>query len=308
MSRRHFLEVAARGAIAVVAGGLLANREQGRKLPSQKENLDAENKKETDLEEKVSPEAKTLQPETPEKALPAPRFLEEEIELAISSLDNPTKILVRDELARIVKQEKQKLSFRRFNNSEKQKEKYLKPLLEQWEEIEQVVNRVDPEEKIPRPVVWGLLAMEGGVRGDINAVSGAAGPFQFTSGTAVALGLKEGERFNMDKAAEKALRYLESLRARFGNQWGLALTAYSGGPTKLERRIRDSFKLKKEESLTEKLFREKNINAVTLYSKKFKRLGEYHSVQYPFGAQAMAEWLAESLSQSKKYEIADTRR
>ena len=112
----------------------------------------------------------------------------------------------------------------------------------------------------------------------------------------------------MDKAAAKASQYLENLRARFGNQWGLALMAYSGGPTKLEGRIRTSFKLGEKELLTEKLFREKNINAVTIYSKKFKRLGKHHSVQYPFGAQAMAVWLAEALSKFPKYEIADTRR
>lgn len=307
MDRRDFLKVLA-GGLGIAAGGFLASREQSRKLPLPKENSSVENNKKTDLKKNVPLESEMVKMETAEKILPAPRFLEKEIESAISSLDNPTKILVRDELARIVEQEKQNLSLRRFNDSERQKEKYFKPLLEQWKEIEQAINRADPKETIPRAVIWGILAMEGGMRGAINEASGAAGPFQFTSGTAAARGLKENDRFNITKSAAKALKYLADLRAMFGNQWGLALAAYSGGPTKLRRRIRASFKLGDTELLTEKLFREKNINIVTLYSRKFKRLGGHHSIQYPFGAQAMAEWLAEALSKSQKYEIADTRR
>ena len=73
-----------------------------------------------------------------------------------------------------------------------------------------------------------------------SAVSraGAAGPWQFMANTAADYGITQStaidERFDSEKAALAAFRYLEDLHGSFQN-WTLAIAAYNCG----ERRVRD---------------------------------------------------------------------
>ena len=87
----------------------------------------------------------------------------------------------------------------------------------------------------------------------IRADSGhAKGMWQFTPQTAKHVGLRVGamvdERMNWRKATNAAADYLEALGREFGYDWGLALSAYNGGPNYLKKLIarqgtRDIFKL-----------------------------------------------------------------
>lgn len=234
------------------------------------------------------------------------RFLGEEVEMLMRNVGKKeAKKLVLEELARIEKGEAAKLLKVRFNNSQKQMEKYFQPFFDNKEKIMKAIEAADPERKVPRVVILGLIGMESGGANVVNPTSGAAGIFQMTADTARSLDLKVGnknttkdERFDYAKLSEVVVEYLLKLHTRFGEQWGLALAAYAGGPTRLEDRIRQKFGLKKE-ALTPELLEKKLINIVTLHSKKFKFLGKKHSVQYPFGAQAMAQWMEELTNRKK---------
>lgn len=232
------------------------------------------------------------------------RFLGEEVEMLMRNVGKKeVKRLVLEELARIEKGEAAKLLKIRFSNSQKQMEKYFQPFFDNKEKIMEAIEAADPEKKVPRAVIYGLIGMESGGRNKaINQDSGAGGIFQMTAETARSLDLEvnkeKDERLDYVKSSKAVVKYLLTLHTRFGEQWGLALAAYAGGPNRLEDRIRQKFGLKKEE-LTPELLEKKLINIVTLYSKKFKFLGKKHSVQYPFGAQAMAQWMEELTDQKK---------
>lgn len=296
MSRRDFLKGALALGAAAIAGDLACER------PS------------SDGKETQKTEPKELAPAIAEKTPsvevkpPAPslRFLGEEIEMLAKNMESEEKReLVLAELKRIEIKEADKLSKIRFSGDQTQREKYFQPFLEKREKVEAAVEAVDPGQKVPRAVIWGIIGMESGGKNAFNSDTGAAGIFQMTAETARSLGLKvnekNDERLNLAKAAQAAVKYLLELSERFGGQWGLALAAYAGGPSKLERRLRAKFGLKKE-PLTPELLKDKLINIVTLYSKKFKFLGKYHSIQYPFGAQAMARWMDELTEREKKDE------
>ena len=70
---------------------------------------------------------------------------------------------------------------------------------------------------------------------------GAAGLWQLMPETARSLGLKVNalvdERFDVYASTQAALDYLAALHDRF-QCWSLALAAYNGGPTRVERAIR----------------------------------------------------------------------
>ena len=304
MSRRDFLKLG----LAAGAGLILGEACQSeKKEEKQKENIGGTQPKEQ------SGEKPAMEKEQTEKSS---RFLVEEIKTLVKGIEKKTeREAILTEFDRIADSEKDKLVERRFSQSEIQKEKYFAPFLARQKEIEKIINEVEPMGLVPRGLLWGLLTQEGGLTGKVNKESGAAGPFQFTVETARAMGMKVNkkvdERFDMKEGTAKAVKYLKQLYERFGQQWGLALVAYSGGPSKLEHRLRRYFGLKKEKKFTPELFKEKTVNVVTLYlkkfnSKKFKGLGKYSSIQYPFGVQIMAEWL-EKLIDKKSYEVADTR-
>lgn len=296
MSRRDFLTGALALGAAAVAGDL------ARGCPSS----DGKEMQKTEPKESAPAIAeKTPLVEVKPPALSS-RFLGEEIEMLAKDMKSEKKRgLVLAELKRIEIKEANKLSKIRFGNDQAQREKYFQPFLEKREKIKAAVEAVDPGQKVPRAVIWGIIGMESGGKNAFNPATGAAGIFQMTTETARSLGLKvnekNDERLNLAKAAQAAVKYLLELSERFGGQWGLALAAYAGGPTKLENRLRAKFGLKKD-AITPELLRDKMVNIVTLYSREFKYLGKYHSVQYPFGAQAMARWMDELTERKKKDE------
>lgn len=276
MSRRDFLKTALSGAAGLVVG---------------KEGSAWAKK----LAEKSS--------EKKEIKLPHKGFLFEEIQQLSGLLEKPLQNQVRSEFQRIQEMENDKTLERRFSNSPKQIEKYFAPFLSQQKIIMKAIEKADPQKRVPREIILGVLGMEGGGRVTENPESRAAGHYQLTRETALALGLRVDQtvdqRYSLEHSTPVVMDYLKKLHEYFGRQWGLALMAYSGGPTKLEGRLREKFDLDEKEKFTPELFQSKVINAVTVYSKKFKHLGQYHSVQYPFGAQIMAN-LIKDLAEKKK--------
>lgn len=235
------------------------------------------------------------------KVLPG-GFLFDEIHRLIKDCEEPLKTKMKDELLRIQQKEQEHIFECRFKNSE-QMERYFAPFLANSEKILKAVSAADPAVAVPREVILGVICMESRGNPEVkNEDSGVAGLYQFMGATARGFGLKvdgkTDERLNVERSSVAAVKYLLELYKDFGRQWGLALMAYSGGSTKLRQRIRDHFGSFKPDS-----FKEKNINAVTLYSKHFKGLGTQHSIQYPFGVELMGK-LASELLKKKKYETA----
>lgn len=183
----------------------------------------------------------------------------------------------------------------------------------QREMVVPLAERAALEFGVPLWIIMGVIGVEsGGDQYAYNAGSGAAGIMQITEGTAKYLGLKidwetgVDERFDMEKNVMAAAKYLGKLYERFG-QWSLALTAYSGGPTNLQERIKkcyvknnvknEDFGVSKTELDTPPAqgLKEKGVNSVTLYSKQFCGQGGDHSVQYPFWVEAMAKLMEEKM-------------
>lgn len=221
-------------------------------------------------------------------------FLDEEIDKLSQSLNGSEKKALLSNMERFGKKEKEKIYAKRFSKSEKQVEAYFSQFLKSREELRDAFDIADPLKLIPRSVLCGVIGIEsGGQKNMVNKETGAAGIWQLNLITAKHLGLqvdeKVDERMDLEKSSSAAARYLLDLYERFGRQWGLALAAYAGGPGKLTERIRRHFRLDSKTDFTPDLFSKKNINAVTLYHK----FHDQHSVQYPFGAQAMAGWIGE---------------
>lgn len=74
--------------------------------------------------------------------------------------------------------------------------------------------------------------------------SGAAGLWQFMPATGRSLGLTQNwwvdERLSVVESTESALKYLEYLHGRFGEDWLLALAAYNTGEGNVSRELRQS--------------------------------------------------------------------
>lgn len=302
MSRREFLTWAAAVGVGAATGAAFElDRKKESAKPTDASPLDAE----TPIVEKQITKGKEIKETRKKYAVGA--FLDEEIDRLAQAIEDPKKkVLLLSESARIKHQEKEKIYARRFSKSKEQMAKYFEQFLKSQEDIRDALTEADPLKLIPRAVLCGIIGMEGGGRQAVNRQSGAAGIWQLNLITAKHLGLKVDknvdERMDLKKSSSAAARYLLDLYERFGRQWGLALVAYAGGPEKLSWRICQHFKLDSGTTFTHDLLSKKNINAVTLYSRRFSGLGNQHSVQYPFGAQAMAGWIGELLKMDEEYE------
>jgi len=88
-----------------------------------------------------------------------------------------------------------------------------------------------------------LPLLESGFNPHAVSRSNAVGPWQFMSGTARLLGLKNNsrvdERKSIHRSTEAALKHLQSLYRTF-NSWELALAAYNGGAGYVKRAMQKS--------------------------------------------------------------------
>ena len=96
------------------------------------------------------------------------------------------------------------------------------------------------QEGVPEDLVY-VVMMESGFDPYARSNRGAVGLWQFIDSTATEAGLKfdehVDERQDPVKSTRAAARYLKRLKKRFGS-WPLALTAFNGGPNRLERSIK----------------------------------------------------------------------
>lgn len=301
MSRRDFLTWAAAAAVGTASGLSIASRGKEGEASQQTETPLVEDGGAVAEQKLAGNENKEIQ-----KKFSAGAFLDEEIDKLSQSLNDSEKKALLSNMERFGKKEKEKIYAKRFSKSKKQVEEYLSRFLKSWEEFRDAFYNADPLKLIPRAVLCGMIGMESGGRNVINKETGAAGIWQLNLITAKHLGLrvdeKVDERMDLEKSSSAATRYLLDLYERFGRQWGLALAAYAGGPGKLTERIREQFKLDSNTDFTPDLFSKKNINVVTLY----RKFGHKHSVQYPFGAQAMAGWIDELLIPEEEYEEVES--
>jgi membrane-bound lytic murein transglycosylase D len=105
-----------------------------------------------------------------------------------------------------------------------------------------VVRQMLEAEKLPPDLAYIPLVESALLRNQASA-AGAAGPWQLTTGTARALGLRvEGgvdERLDLRKATRAGCRYLRNLILDFGagSSVMLALAAYNLGPTRVKQAI-----------------------------------------------------------------------
>lgn len=297
MKRRDFLKSALILGAAAVSGVALESckKESESKQPAEAPLVEDGN---AVAEQKLAGKEKK---EIREK-FPVVAFLDEEINRLSQSLNEQEKKALLSDMACFGKKEKEKIYDRRFSKSKKQVEEYFSRFLKLREEFRDAFLNADPLRLIPRAVLCGMIGMESGGHNIVNKETGAAGIWQINLITAKHMGLrvdeKVDERMNLKKSSSAAMRYLLDLYERFGRQWGLALAAYAGGPGKLTDRIRQNFKLDSNTDFTPDLFSKKNINVVTLY----REFSHKDSVQYPFGAQAMASWIDELLIPEEEYE------
>ena len=102
---------------------------------------------------------------------------------------------------------------------------------------EDMANRLKPifiAHKVPVALVW-LAEVESSFVPGARSPSGAAGLYQLMPATARSLGLSlfpTDQRFNPEKNADGAARYLKALHTRF-KEWPLALAAYNVGESRV---------------------------------------------------------------------------
>lgn len=106
--------------------------------------------------------------------------------------------------------------------------------------FEELVDGALASRELP-PSLRYLPLVESGYSPRAVSRASAVGLWQLVSATAGELGLRVDplvdERRDPVRSTRAAVRYLEELRGRFGS-WFLALAAYNGGPSRLERLLR----------------------------------------------------------------------
>lgn len=110
--------------------------------------------------------------------------------------------------------------------------------LERMERYGELVDRKIAERGLPASLRY-LPVVESGYNPMAVSPMGAAGMWQFMTGTARFLGLDVtplvDERLDPWRSTEIALDYLDELHDRFDGSWFLALAAYNGGWGRIER-------------------------------------------------------------------------
>jgi len=104
------------------------------------------------------------------------------------------------------------------------------------------LKKIFRAEGVPEQLVW-LAEVESTMNPNARNPSGAAGLFQMMPPTATRFGLRVSpppdERFNPEKQAQAAARYLKFLNGRF-KDWPLALAAYNAGEGRVGNALRKS--------------------------------------------------------------------
>lgn len=107
-----------------------------------------------------------------------------------------------------------------------------------FDRIDQIFTRYD----LPVELKY-LAVIESDLKTSATSRAGAAGPWQFMSGTAKELGLKVSrkvdERRDFNKSTVAAAKYLSDLYEIY-KDWLLVLAAYNGGPGKVNTAIKKS--------------------------------------------------------------------
>ncbi|HBU06755.1 MAG TPA: hypothetical protein DEB09_01600 [Candidatus Magasanikbacteria bacterium] len=274
-------------------------------------------------------------------------YLEIELMERIKDLPREVQDVIKFEWARVTSQETRKVYESKFKKFNKEAELmgYLSYLIENEEyriKVQIACKQVAEKYNIPLQIIYGIVAAESGgnpfARSDVKP--SARGILQLVPGTARAVGLKVDkdveeetdkdkfdskvdERFDVEKCIDAGIKYLGKLRDRFGDL-GLALVAYSGGPTNTEDKISlnhdeiehedsgyDRFerqqddlgkKFQKFTDLGRKTYkkevRQGLLNAGIFYSTSFDGGGLDHSGQYPFWIQELGIQMSEILDGS----------
>lgn len=178
---------------------------------------------------------------------------------------------------------------------------YFKVLLEKPDVFLRVLSRVADQHGVPLSIMLSVFSIEGAGR------QTSKNRFQLGPDTGRSLGLlvddDKDERQHLEKSAHAAARYLKTLYGQFGNQWGLALSAYNAGASGLAHLIIHYFKDAHYVSSGHgpRFAREDleclGINSATLYEKERSRLMkqdkktrfELRALWYPFAAEALSQ-------------------
>jgi membrane-bound lytic murein transglycosylase D len=113
-----------------------------------------------------------------------------------------------------------------------------RPMPARADELMPILRAAFAAEGVPPEVAW-LAEVESSLDPAARSPAGAKGLFQLMPVTARSLGLSTllpDERANVEKSARAAARYLQTLRAKFG-EWPLAFAAYNAGEGRVRRML-----------------------------------------------------------------------
>jgi len=194
------------------------------------------------------------------------------------------------ELKRIMKSEAAISYAVQYSASVKGLEKRFDRVLHDEEyriKVNDLIKKYCDEFQVPYDVAYGVAANESGF--DIDKVSsvGARGIFQLMDNTSSDKKLQLPGADFLENNIYGGVKYLRTLYDRYG-QWSIAMTAYSTGPNSFNNKLKNNSVLDyvgehgNDQGHWRKELRDKDINAVTLYSAKGFGLGGSHPFQYPF--------------------------